>query len=240
MEVHHHAHTARKKWTHYFWEFLMLFLAVFCGFLAEYQLEHKIEKERGKQYLHSLYNDLQTDIEECNISISGLTEQTSVLSNMNDCFNTLLNDKKATNCLSDIIINSKGFKDFIYTDRTIQQLKNAGGLRLIQNKELADSIIAYDAIVREMHIHQLVMENLQQISKDAHNNMIDFEHLSLLLVDKKTANLYLLSENTIDLNKYFNAINQFRLSLISQLNWMKKIKTKAEGLLALLSKNGCK
>jgi hypothetical protein len=27
----------------------MLFLAVFCGFLAEYQLEHKIEKNREKQ-----------------------------------------------------------------------------------------------------------------------------------------------------------------------------------------------
>ena len=30
MEVHHHAHPAsggtRKKWTHYFWEFLMLTL----------------------------------------------------------------------------------------------------------------------------------------------------------------------------------------------------------------------
>jgi hypothetical protein len=24
----------------------MLFLAVFCGFLAEYQLEHKIERDR--------------------------------------------------------------------------------------------------------------------------------------------------------------------------------------------------
>ena len=35
MEVHAHTHTARKKWTHYFWEFLMLFFAVFCGFLAE-------------------------------------------------------------------------------------------------------------------------------------------------------------------------------------------------------------
>ena len=31
MEVHAHTHTARKKWTHYFWEFIMLFLAVFCG-----------------------------------------------------------------------------------------------------------------------------------------------------------------------------------------------------------------
>lgn len=56
MEVHHHpiaigSHTARKKWTHYFWEFLMLFLAVFCGFLAEYQLKHKIEKDRESTHL---------------------------------------------------------------------------------------------------------------------------------------------------------------------------------------------
>ena len=30
MEVHAHTHTARKKWSHYLWEFLMLLLAVFC------------------------------------------------------------------------------------------------------------------------------------------------------------------------------------------------------------------
>ena len=61
MEVHAHTHTARKKWTHYFWEFLMLFLAVFCGFLAEYQLEHKIEKDREKQYMRSMVEDLSAD-----------------------------------------------------------------------------------------------------------------------------------------------------------------------------------
>jgi hypothetical protein len=46
MEVHHHAHTARKKWTHYFWEFFMLFLAVTAGFLVENQREHFIEHKR--------------------------------------------------------------------------------------------------------------------------------------------------------------------------------------------------
>src|SRR5687768_1519395 len=62
MEVHHHSHTSRKKWTHYFWEFLMLFLAVFCGFLAEYQLEHKIEKDREKQFIRSMIADLGDDM----------------------------------------------------------------------------------------------------------------------------------------------------------------------------------
>ena len=31
----------------------MLFLAVFAGFLAEYQLEHKIESDREKQFINS-------------------------------------------------------------------------------------------------------------------------------------------------------------------------------------------
>ncbi|HET6766300.1 MAG TPA: hypothetical protein VFH08_02840, partial [Chitinophagaceae bacterium] len=71
MEVHHHSHLAsgethiptsrEKKWKHYFWEFLMLFLAVFCGFLAEYQLEHKIEKDREKVYIRSMIDDLKAD-----------------------------------------------------------------------------------------------------------------------------------------------------------------------------------
>ena len=61
MEVHAHTHTPRKKWTHYFWEFLMLFLAVFCGFLAEYQLEHKIEKDRERKFMRLLVQDLQSD-----------------------------------------------------------------------------------------------------------------------------------------------------------------------------------
>jgi hypothetical protein len=47
MEVHHHGHVhEKKKWKEYVFQFFMLFLAVFCGFLAEYQLEHMIEKQR--------------------------------------------------------------------------------------------------------------------------------------------------------------------------------------------------
>ena len=39
----------------------MLFLAVFSGFMAEYQLEHKIEKDRESQYINSLLADLNED-----------------------------------------------------------------------------------------------------------------------------------------------------------------------------------
>src|SRR6187431_1375896 len=75
MEVHHHAHTARKKWTHYFWEFLMLFLAVFCGFLAENQREHIIEQKREKQYINSFCEDLATDETDLQTIIDRLYKQ---------------------------------------------------------------------------------------------------------------------------------------------------------------------
>jgi hypothetical protein len=63
MEVHHHAHTGhgKKTWKEYFWEFLMLFLAVFCGFLAEYQLEHKIERDRLKKFMYDMTKNLEYD-----------------------------------------------------------------------------------------------------------------------------------------------------------------------------------
>src|SRR6186713_1758493 len=82
MEVHHHAHTSRKKWTHYFWEFLMLFLAVFCGFLAEYQLEHKIESDRGKQYVLSMYEDLKMDTIALNSIITNRNKRNEMLDSL--------------------------------------------------------------------------------------------------------------------------------------------------------------
>jgi len=61
MEVHHHAHTERNKWTHYFWEFLMLFLAVFAGFLAENLREQKAEQHHAKELAISFYSELKND-----------------------------------------------------------------------------------------------------------------------------------------------------------------------------------
>ena len=148
MEVHAHTHTARKKWTHYFWEFLMLFLAVFCGFLAEYQLEHKIEKDREKQFMKSLLVDLQKDSAMLSYSLwvgprivqasdSLLTElQKEPLAGR---------EKKVYHYLSLI---SEGVT-FRYYDRTVSQLRNSGGFRLVSKHTVSDAILDYDVLMRE-------------------------------------------------------------------------------------------
>src|SRR5215510_3582089 len=64
METHaHHLHKAPgKSFWHYFFEFFMLFLAVFCGFLAENFREHQVEHNREKQFMRSMVEDLGKDI----------------------------------------------------------------------------------------------------------------------------------------------------------------------------------
>src|SRR4026209_393434 len=159
MEVHHHSHTSGKKWTHYFWEFLMLFLAVFCGFLAENQREHMVERQREKEYMKSLREDVEVDIKqigkleiELNDFISRLDSIAGDLNQFYDTGPSLITYKQ--------ISRSMGFSDFIYTDRTMQQLKNAGGMRLIRNLRVADSIVEYDATVRRGLVHQDLINTL--------------------------------------------------------------------------------
>lgn len=51
----------RKNWKSYFKEFFMLFLSVFCGFLAENYRESLSSEKIEKEYILSLIEDLKTD-----------------------------------------------------------------------------------------------------------------------------------------------------------------------------------
>src|SRR6478736_4232986 len=85
MEVHHHSHSSRKKWTHYFWEFFMLFLAVFCGFLAENLREHFIENKRENQFIRSYIEDLKTDLNTLNLQIPLFKEKINKIDSLVNC-----------------------------------------------------------------------------------------------------------------------------------------------------------
>jgi hypothetical protein len=235
MEVHAHAHTERKKFTHYLWEFVMLFLAVFCGFLAENIREYQVEAERGRQYIRSFCEDLRSDTTNINFQINELTQQDQVLSGIYDCFDSVTQQTLSTDCLNAIIINATGFTDFIYTDRTIQQLKYAGGLRLIKDQAIADSIIKYDANVRELQINQQVLEIQQQNTIDAHNSMIGFRSLQHVNDQGVRSGPVLLTTDKREVNKYFNEIAIFKKGCLRQLRWIRNLKAMAARMLIFIN-----
>ena len=147
MEVHQHSHTPRKKWAHYFWEFLMLFLAVFCGFLAEYQLEHVIEQQREKKYAISLFEDLKKDTVDLNNDLLWWGLQTARIDTIHLELDKPV-QKKNLVTLYRMVAFMRIYNAFEYHDRTIDQLKNAGYFRLLRKKNVADSLIDYDAMVK--------------------------------------------------------------------------------------------
>jgi len=176
MEVHAHTHTPRKKWTHYLWEFLMLFLAVFCGFLAENQREHFVEHQREKQYIRSLISDVKTDtanITRWMASFSNRQKSCDTVLDNFDSFSKNYSIKTAKN-YNNVI---GGYPDFIYTDRTMQQLKNSGGMRLIRNTGATDSIIAYDAAVRDILIEETGISRYWDQLNDLTTKMMSYQKI---------------------------------------------------------------
>ena len=143
MEVHAHTHTPRKKWTHYLFEFLMLFLAVFCGFLAENQREHMIEHGREKVYMTSLVEDLQKDTSWL---IRALKFNDYLVKGGDTLRQTIYDVGIKDSAVKKLYVYSRQYLrplSFEYTDRTSSQLKNSGAMRLIRNKKVADSIVNY-------------------------------------------------------------------------------------------------
>ena len=143
MEVHHHSHTARKKWTHYFWEFLMLFLAVSLGFYAENTREGILHKKEVKSQLNSMLADLQSDI----TLFDSVTDRNSYSAQMADSLIELLHsDITNTTGIYFAARTVTANVGYYYTNsKSFEQLKTAGLLRYVKNKKLLDSIGTYYA-----------------------------------------------------------------------------------------------
>lgn len=137
MEVHHHAHHGHesKNWKSYFWEFLMLFLAVFCGFLAEYKLEHVIEQQREKEFANALYTELRDDSIAAALKLSRRLEKENEM----DYLSRYFKDSSLTDLPKDVypayticlyLINSYSFEP---KDGILSQMRNSGSLRYFKS-----------------------------------------------------------------------------------------------------------
>ena len=161
MEVHQHTHTPRKKWTHYFWEFFMLFLAVTLGFFVENQREHYIEHKREKQFMLSLFNDIKADTVNLSRIIASRDQKERAL----DSLSNMMNSSSPVNYSRQIYFYAASAARtlpyrFVPNDGTILQLKNSGAFRLIRKRAVVDSISKYDINVRNLIGQWTVEENL--------------------------------------------------------------------------------
>jgi hypothetical protein len=104
----------------------------------------------------------------------------------------------------------------IYTDRTLEQLKNAGGLRLLEEED-ADSIIKYDAFLRfVLKTESTSMQVKATEVRNTRNAVFVFSEImdtAFGLGDKLFAppeKLEVVTKDKDLLNRFFNEVLMYR------------------------------
>ena len=122
----------------------MLFFAVFSGFLAEYQLEHKIEKERAEKFLQSMLLDMRTNI----ANLDSLIKQDHIIiANHDALVNWLIKDSATIDRAAFAKrMDAIWIRNFLVRKETYEQMKSSGSLRYIGNIEFLKKMMDYERI----------------------------------------------------------------------------------------------
>jgi hypothetical protein len=241
MEVHHHPHIEKKNFKEYFLEFLMIFLAVTLGFFAEGLRESMNDAEHAKQYIQSLVEDLESDTARMNEIIQFDQAKITALNSMYQCYDTVTNNLKATSCMGVLIKYSKVNRPFLINDRTITQLANAGGYRLLE-KEDADSILAYERMYR--NIYDFEMTIYQEAQNNVRNTLNELANFKVVSPLQNVSSLYgadtgssalngslLFSNDKALLNKWFNQLQLYLRVTKAQSTLLNRLEAKATNLI---------
>ncbi len=247
MEVHHHGHhhkhqDGKRSRKSYFWEFLMLFLAVFCGSLAEYGLDHKIENDREEEFIETMISDLKEDTTLLGESITRFKQKGIEVDSLIILLNST-NIKAYGSALYYYGRLASRFAFFTSTDRTIQQMKNSGAFRLIRNINAASGISQYYSEMNGVYLLQnntndLAME-YRSISYTLFNpavfeSMVNDETNNVVI--KPVGNPSLISHDksaVVRLSSTLHYVKGSRLVLYDRYIYLSK---KATALIELLKK----
>ena len=220
----------------------MLFLAVFCGFLAEYNLEHKIEKNKERQFMKSMIEDLKTDT----AAIANLNQIRNSRHLVSDSILAAIMAKNFSENGSAFyywarVFSRRGF--FFSSDGTMQQLKNSGGLRLISKKYIADKIMAYDVLYRDIQRQQdLEEEQLSQYRLMA-GRILDASVISKMtnldsptVIERPEGNPQLINSSPSELNALANSLNYWAVGSSRLRHLLEQLRLKAGDLIVVIKK----
>lgn len=241
MEVHRHSHAEPgKKFIHYFFEFFMLFLAVFCGFLVENYREHLVERHREEQFIISMIGDLKKDTANASNDVREYNEQILLIDSVFKNFDLL--SSGYNNLLYEQLIRTQGYPDFIYNDETMQQLKSAGNMRLIRNKTALDSMLVYDSNIRDYMIDTDILVRIYEDYMRIFYEIIDMQKRSADLKShtpeelEKAGRNYLITKDSEKLSGFRNKLQLMQGYYKFNIGRETEIKEKAVKLIQVLKK----
>ena len=182
MEVHHHPdlHHKPKKWKEYFLEFLMIFLAVVMGFIAENIREYFSENKQVNQYMQSMLNDLQADINTYDSSMSQDNTNCILIDTLMSDLKQHKNNGEAYYIARKLTISIGIISPIV---KTLDQMKSTGAMRFIVNQNILDRINSYYQWVKYFDYWSDLQK--QRINSVINNNDKLFDAYTFFLIYKK-------------------------------------------------------
>ncbi|BAU53563.1 hypothetical protein [Mucilaginibacter gotjawali] len=239
MEVHHHPelpHGEKKRFKEYVLEFLMIFLAVTMGFIAENIREHLSDNAKESEYITGMIKNLGVDtirlkevIKETDVQIKG--------------FDSLINVSK--NKLVEIPVQDSLYlmtsryifyaNDFKNDDITLTQLRNAGGYRLIKDNNVLDSIAEYESRIKDIDDEfNGVVRSLEK-ARDNANFIFDL-HAGHVFKFHPTSTPLLITNDKVKIYNYYNSCWYALLAIDGYEHMLKEHLKYTTHLIAYLKK----
>lgn len=232
MEIHaEHLHRAPgKRIWHYFFEFLMLFLAVFCGFIAENWREQIRDHHREKEFIRSIVEDLKSDTLQSNKTLTQLKALNSGIDSVLIALSSPEINQNSNNAYR-LYTRNLGLETFVSNDRTIQQLKNSGELRLIRNKEVSDRIMNYDQTLKKYYVQSNLMYSaLSHLT--FYSQLFDFINLN----KNQNHPVPLTEQGKKSLNQAYANLLLWNRGLTGLISWLKNVNAEGSALVVFIQK----
>lgn len=220
-----------RRWTHYAFEFLMLFLAVTLGFFVENQRERLSEREEEKRLVITLLNDVKTDIQRVDEIIQLRLERIE----KNDSLYQLLSSPDRNDHMADIyklMSNARSLRTLFYMSNTMIFLAN-GGFQRFNNPAVEDETRKYYLLVQDVLAAQQSSLAIGQELTEKSRVLMDVEVMFILRnpkrESKKVMNLFSVEPEII--NQYSNALLHFSANCGVQIQHLNKIREQGEKLI---------
>lgn len=203
--------TEKKRFKTYLLEGLMIFIAVMLGFFAESLRENINDREKEKEYINSLINNLRQDTTDLThttrynqIKIAGLDSILS-LSSKN------IPDPRIKALLYRYYGYISMSSRFSSNDATMLQLQHSGGLQYIKRGHVADSIAFYDQMVRDIYAAEIPYLKAISDATDAMSELLILRLVTDTVYFRKGSptdkELPLLTADAQNIEIFFNKIS---------------------------------
>lgn len=227
----------KKKWGGYLLEFLLLFLAVFLGFVAENIRENKIDKETERVYMQNMLYDLQADT----TIYSDYFSRTAVIYDLVDTIVVEIKKPALERNISRLVYSARiltaKWKQITLVTRTYEEMKSSGHLRLIQNKEISGKVSSYYNSLAELDTYNNVGIIWSNNYAQAMAKLFDGAALLEIIKKKKKIDLTaeaVISEDKIAINELLTSAGYFYGAISLSNNVATNRRKDAQNLIELI------